>query len=128
MKLFEHDPKWNYIKNKKFYFNAYKTASKYGEQIVPISPKLYYIIRKWKQLNPGREWLLSTYDGKKLTASMLTQRLNRIFGKNVSVNMLRHIYISENVLQDMPALKDLEKTAEEMGHSVETAITQYKKI
>ena len=131
MKL--HDGKteghvYNYIKNKKFYFTTYKTSKKYGEQVVPINPKLYYIIRKWKLLNPKQEWLLSTYDGKKLTPSMLTQRLNKIFGKKVYVNMLRHIYISEQVLKDMPPLKELEETAREMGHSVETAITQYKKI
>ena len=135
MKLHEQPSKgsdqptgYNFIKNKKFYFTTYKTSSKYGEQIVPINPKLYYIIRKWKQLNPDREWLLSTWEGKKLSASMLTQRLNKIFGKNISVNMLRHIYISENVLKDMPSLKELDETAREMGHSVETAITQYKKV
>jgi integrase len=128
MKLHVVDENHNYIKNKKFYFTTYKTSKKYGEQVVPINPKLYYIIRKWKQLNPQREWLLSTWEGNKLTPSMLTQRLNKIFGKNVSVNMLRHIYISENVLKDMPPLEELEETAREMGHSVDTAITQYKKI
>jgi len=128
MKDMKDHIKYNFIKNKKFYFTTYKTSSKYGEQIVPINPKLYYIIRKWKQLNPDREWLLSTWEGNKLSASMLTQRLNKIFGKNISVNMLRHIYISENVLKDMPALKELDETAREMGHSVETAITQYKKV
>jgi len=125
----DYEPKkYNYIQNKKFHFTTYKTSKKYGEQIVPITPKLYYIIRKWKLLRPHQEWLLSTYDGKKLTPSMLTQRLNKIFGKKISVNMLRHIYITEQVLKDMPPLKELEETAREMGHSVETAITQYKKV
>lgn len=124
----EAEGKYNFIKNKKFHFVTYKTSKNYGEQIVNINPKLYYIIRLWKKLNPDREWLLSTFDGKKLTPSMLTQRLNKIFGKKISVNMLRHIFISENVLKDMPKVKELENVTEQMGTSLDTAINQYKKV
>lgn len=118
---------YNYIKARKFYFCKYKTSQKYGEQVVNINPRLYTIIRKWKMMNPRQEWLLSSYDGKKLTAPQITQRLNKIFGKKISVNMLRHIFITENVLKNLPALRELDETAREMGHSTETAML-YKKI
>jgi L-rhamnose isomerase len=44
-------------------------------------------------------------------------RLNKLFGKNVSTSMLRHIWTSDKY-KDMPSLKELTANAEAMGHSV----------
>lgn len=121
------DDSQNYMKGKKFIFNNYKTAKKYGQQIVDISPKLYYILNKWKKLQPeGTKFILTNEKGEKLTPSALTFKLNKIFGKKISVNMLRHIFISDEVLKDMPALTKLEETARDMGHTLNQAIL-YKK-
>lgn len=118
---------YNYIKGRKFYFTKYKTSKNYGTQVVDINPKLYTIIRKWKLMNPNQEWLLCSADGKKFTAPMITQRLNKIFGKKISVNMLRHIYISDDVLKSLPPLKELDETANAMGHNQTTQML-YKKF
>ena len=118
----------NFISKKQFHFVKYKTAKKYGEQVVNINPKLAYIIQKWKKINPNQKWLLVSEKGEQLTTPALTMRLNKIFGgKKISVNLLRHIYITDEVMKDVPALKDLQQKAEDMGHSVETAML-YKKI
>jgi hypothetical protein len=41
--------------------------------------------------------------------------------------MLRHIYLS-NIYKDMPALKKMEQTAEQMGHSLNQALEYVKQI
>ena len=121
-------PEENFISKKQFHFVKYKTAKKYGEQIVGINPKLSYIIQKWKKLNPSQKWLLVNEKGEQLTTPSLTMKLNKIFGgKKISVNMLRHIFISDEVLNNAPALKSLQKTAEQMGHSTDTQ-QLYRKV
>lgn len=115
----------NFMKGNTFVFNHYKTRQKYGQQVVNIPVKLRNIIQKWAKKHDN-DYLLFTERKTPIAQSRLTQTLNKIFGRNLSVNMLRHIYISDRVLPDQPALTDLEKTAEEMGHSVDTQ-TLYKK-
>lgn len=121
------DEDYNYIKGKKFVFQKYKTAKKYGEQVVDINPKLFYILQKWKRINPDQEWLIVGEKGDRLSGPALTQRLNKIFGgKRISVNMLRHSYITDE-MKDIPALRQLDETAREMGHALDTAML-YRKV
>lgn len=116
----------NYMKGNQFVFNNYKTKSKYGQQVVKIPVKLRNIIQKWTKKH-GNDHLLFTERNTPLAQSRLTQTLNKIFGRNLSVNMLRHIFISDRVLPDQPLLNTLESVAEDMGHSVETQML-YKKV
>jgi hypothetical protein len=130
MLLHEEDDKQNYIvinrKEKKFIFNVYKTAKHHGKQEIDIDSALVYILQRWRKLNPTQKWLLQEGDNK-MTQTQLTRRLNKIFGKRVSVNMIRHIFISDAVLKDMPALSQLQETANAMGHNVNMQML-YKKI
>jgi hypothetical protein len=116
----------NYMKGNTFVFNNYKTKNKYGTQEVKIPVRLRNILQKWSKKHTN-EYLLFSEKGTPLPQSRLTQKLNRIFGKNISVNMLRHIFISERVLEAAPALQKLEDIAEDMGHSVGTQ-QLYKKL
>ena len=113
-------------KTKKLVFNSYKTAKFYKKQEVEANPKLMTLLNKWFQINPT-EWLLFDNNQKQLTSPQLTRRLNSICGRKVSVNMIRHAYISDRVLKDVPALSKLEQTAEEMGHSVQEQMLYKKK-
>ena len=116
----------NYMDGSKFVFNTYKTKDKYGRQIVKIPQKLRTIISRWAKRHTNNH-LLFTEKGTPMTPSRLTQKLNRIFGgKKISVNMLRHIFISDKVLDTVPALERLENVAQDMGHSVDTQML-YKK-
>jgi hypothetical protein len=107
---------YNYISGNTFHFVKYKTASTYGEQTVEIPKKLKTIITKWKKLNPYNDMLVNT-DGTQMSVVRLSQVLNKIFEKQVSTSLLRHIYISDK-LQNMPTLQDMKQTADDMGHSV----------
>lgn len=116
----------NYMDGRHFVFNQYKTAKKYNKQEVPIPIKLKQIIQKWSKLNEGDFLLMD--DDKPFSAPKLTLRLNRIFGgRRISVNQLRHTFITDKVLNNVPALSKLDKVAKQMGHSVNEAML-YKKV
>ena len=78
------------------------------------------------KINDGDYMLFST-NGNKLTSPQVSRMLNKIFdGKHISVDMLRHIYLS-NVYKDVPPIKEMEQLASDMGHSVETAMNYVKR-
>jgi integrase len=116
----------NYMKKGKFYFNKYKTSKFYGTQTVEIPKRLKAILSKWQEFNDN-EYLFVDTNNNKLTSTKLNQRLNRIFDKKISVNMLRHIYISDKVLKDVPKLEELQEVAKDMGHNVSEQML-YKKF
>ena len=116
----------NYYKNGKFYFNKYKTSDTYGLAKVDVPKELDSILKKWLKINPS-EYVLISSNNKPLSSSQITKMLNKIFGKDVSVNMLRHIYLT-NYYKGMPKLSNMEKLASSMGHNVETALQNYVKI
>jgi integrase len=118
-------PEFNFIRNKQFNFVSYKTAKKYGEQIVPIPPALFKIIQQWKKIN-NSDWLLSREDGSKMENYTLTKILNSIFGKKVSTSMLRHIFLSSE-LGDVPELQKLNDLATKMSHSINTQLSYIKR-
>lgn len=126
MKTKDYDDKTdNFYDGKKFFFNQYKTAKKYGEQSVKVSTKLNTILKQWLRFNK-HPTLLATYVGKPLSVSRITLLLNSIFGKNVASSMLRHIYLSSQY-KDIPALKKMDQTAKEMGHSTDQALEYVKR-
>ena len=90
-----HSNIYNYIDKNHFIFNTYKTSKYYGQQIEAIPPKLLSILKKWIKINPTNSLLFNS-KGEKLTSVSLNQKLNKIFGKRISVNALRHLYISHN--------------------------------
>lgn len=111
----------------RFVFNKYKTAKKYGAQIVKIpndseNPLMDILVAYLKhnadfKTTKGKTPtpFLVTVDGKPLTAgNSITRILNRIFGKKVGSSMLRHIFLS-----DKYDISEMEKDATAMGHSVE---------
>jgi integrase len=119
-KITDVDPKTdNYydLKKKEFVFNKYKTSKKHGEQRVKVPLRLQLILKKWLAINPS-DMLFWSENGKELKQNQITNWLNKIFDKKISVNMLRHIYITENVLKDMPKLTHLEDIANDMGNTV----------
>jgi hypothetical protein len=119
IKLKDYNPETdNYIDMKKgvFVLNRYKTAKVYGRDEVAYGKPFGTLLKKAiAQLN-GQTYLLEN-KGKPFSAPLITMRLNRLFGKNVSTSMLRHIWTTEKY-KDMPSLKELTANAEAMGHSV----------
>lgn len=116
----------NYINKNNFIFNKYKTNKKYSTQTVKIEPTTKKILDKWVKLIPDDyEYLLFDANGNKLNSVKLNQRLKKIFG--LSANMIRSAFLSD-MYKDAPSLEDAQNTAEDMGHSVSTAIKHYVKI
>jgi len=126
MKVKNYDVKTdNYLKNGSMYFNQYKTAKTYGEQKLKLPTDLLEYIKKWNKFQCN-DYLLFNNNKSHLTSSQITKRLNKIFGKKVSVDILRHVYLS-NYYKDIPKLKDMLQLATDMSHSINTQLTQYVK-
>ena len=115
------DKAFNYlsIKDKTFYFNNYKTAGTYQTQSVPISEDLFQLLKKYR-----KSGLLLQNGIKKLTSPQITVILNKIFGKKISVSMLRNIFLSSKFSDTS---KELSDNVADMGTSVNSAIHTYIK-
>jgi len=103
-------------------FASYKTAKFYGIQKVKIDKVLKAILKKWIAVNPT-EYLLFDNNGSKLTPVKLNQRLNRIFGseKGMSVNSIRHSYLSNKYQDSIKMKEDMKKDLTAMGSSLAQA-------
>ena len=126
MKIKNYTNQDNFYKAGKFYFNVYKTAKEYGEQIIDVkqkAPEFFKILNKWVKINPT-EYLLFSSNQQKLTSPQITRMLNKLLGKNVSSSMLRHIYLTEKYgdIQN-----EMEMDAKEMSHSKSTQAEYIKK-
>ena len=106
----------NYMNKNVLIFNSYKTAKCYGEQKVNISTALKTILNKWIKINPT-DYLLFDVNFKPLTSVKLNQRFNKIFGKKVSVNLLRHSYLTNKFGDTIPLQKQIKNDMTEMGSS-----------
>jgi len=113
------DDKFNYLdmKKKQFVFNNYKTKKTYGQQIIDVPNELFQLIKKFIKYNKNSDnFLLAKFNGDRLANdNSLTRQLNKIFNKNISSSMLRHIFLSDKYGK---VIADQEQTAKDMGHSV----------
>jgi len=129
----ELNDKKNYLvihntRRKVFVFNDYKTSAKYNEIRIPVSKELNRFINKFLKLNPGRKYLLQQNRAEKpLTRNALGKLIPVIFrdtGKNVTLNIIRHVYVSEKV--DLAAVKQFQAIANCMMHSSAIQMTYNK--
>ena len=127
LKIKNYDPDTdNYYSKGIFHFNTYKTAKTYGLQtlnVKELAPEFYKILRKWIKINDN-DYLLYSSNGNKLTSPQMTRMLHNIFGKKVSIDMIRHIYLTDKYGKINSEMK---KTALEMGHSPEEQSLYIKK-
>lgn len=115
------DKKYNYmsLNDKTFYFNNYKTASKYKTQSVPINPELFDIITAYKidgfllgdEINP-------------LRVGNVTGLFNSIFKKKVSVSMLRNIFMTNKYGGN---IEEMRNDIKNMATSIHVAVNHYIK-
>jgi hypothetical protein len=106
----------NYIKGNNLIFNTFKTSTQKGTQTIKIPKQLKSILTKYiKIITDKSDYLIFNNKFQQLSTPNFTLRLNKIFGKKVSVNMLRHIYLSEKHRDN---LKDMKEDFESMGSSL----------
>jgi len=96
------DKTHNYLslKDKTFYFNVYKTSSTYSTQEVKVNDTLFKIVKQY-----CKDGLLLKKNGKPLTSPQMTHLLNSIFGKKISVSMLRSIYLTDKYGDEQAKMK-----------------------
>ncbi len=112
---------------KTFIFNDFKTSNKYGTVALPVNKELNTVINKFLKLNPDRKYLLQGKDGQPLSRNNLGKIITKIFastGKQVSLNIIRHVYVSENV--DVAAIKKSKEMAKSMLHDTGTQLEYVK--
>ena len=109
-----------------FVFNTYKTAKKYGRETIEIPTALKNIINRWKLINKNDYLLVNSNMDKKINATQLNSMLYDYFNKPLSTSLIRHIFLSEKY-KNVPALQEMQKTADEMGHSLTQALEYVKK-
>lgn len=119
-----------YSRNKKtFVFANYKTRKQHGIQRILIPKDLNSIINLWLCFNKT-DYLLTDRTGeKKMSENGLTRFLHKTFketGKKISSTMIRHIFLTEKY-GDETSIKEKQKTADDMGHSIDTQQGTYVK-
>jgi hypothetical protein len=114
----------NYIKGNSLVFNTYKTSTQKGQQTIKIPKELKSLLNKYiKLISDKSDYLLFNNKIEQLSIPNFTLRLNKIFGKKVSVNMLRHIYLSEKHADNLKEMKD---DFAKMGSSLKQSNTYIK--
>jgi len=112
----------NYIDDENFIFNVYKTSKKYGQKVIKINEELKPILNLYykyvgKPKSTPRPFLVD-FEGEPLSVvNSITRILNKVFNKNIGSSMLRHIYLTNKFGDNLDEMK---KTADNMGHTVET--------
>ena len=108
----------------KLYLEKCKTSDTYGLAKVDASKELDTAIRKCIKVNPS-DYVLISSNNEPLSSSQITRRLNAIFGKRVSFNVLRYMYLT-NFYMSTPPLKDMERVARDMEHNSWLPLNMWK--
>jgi len=113
----------NYIDKNNFVFNKFKTAKFHPDgQMLEIPKELKKILNKWIMIIPDEsEYLLFNSKLEPLSNVTLNQRLNLIFHGPISVNQMRHTYLTEKYANLMKKQKVMEEDMENMGSSTKQA-------
>ena len=120
----DDDNKNNFLyirgKTRKFFiFNDFKTAKSKGKIKQVINTRLNTVINLWLKHNKSDNFLVGK-GGRVMTANALGKAITRIFyieGKRITLNLIRHIYISEHI--NIEQKKKEKALAESMHHSVD---------
>ena len=120
----------NYLSldDNEFIFNVFKTSKKEGQVKIKFNDDMKNVINQYLKFHPlvkGKKLaktsnipFLVYFDGKEFDkVNSITRILNKIFDKKVGSSMLRHIFLSDKYGD---TLKEQQKDAKMMGHTVET--------
>jgi len=114
-------------RNKTFIIQDFKTSKSHGTQEFSVPKSLNNVINLALQFN-NTGFLLLNNRGGRLSSNGLGKMVKRAFaptGKDITLNLLRKITISE--LVDHDAIKKNQQLAKDMNHSVNVQQTVYLK-
>jgi hypothetical protein len=118
----------NYLTNKEFVFNKFKTA-KYkteDEKKMEIPDELNKMIKKFKKVSDNEYLIYNPSNGKPFSSSAFTKKLNKIYGENVGIDSIRSVYLTD-LYKGIPKLKELEEIADNMGNTINSQLKYYVK-
>ncbi|RZK10313.1 MAG: hypothetical protein EOO46_11105 [Flavobacterium sp.] len=118
----------NYLQGNKMIFNSYKTVSTNKEaRVVRVPDELYFILRRW--INHSKnDYLIFQENGRSFTSSTFTKRIQRLYGKGVSVSQLRSIYTSSVLRDDIREVEKLNETLTEKANEMGTSLNMLKTV
>lgn len=117
----------NHIDKNKLVYLKFKTAKFYGKQEIEMPIQLKNILNKYISVIPEQtEYLLFNVNGAKLNSVSLNQRLNKIFNGKISINALRHAFLTDKYASTMKEQKKMEEDLSAMGSSENQAKTYVK--
>jgi integrase len=116
----------NYLLKKKIIFNQYKTSKKYGSQTYDIPNEVLPFLKKYLKVNTSDYLFTKSDHSTVMNNSDYNRLLNKIFGKTISVDSLRSIYLSEKY-KNVPNYNEMADTATKMGNSIPTSLINYVK-
>ena len=113
------DKNYLILNDMNFIFNRYKTSRTYGEQRIAIPKELQKHLLTYLDLHPSSSKemfpLLVNAEGNAFAqVNSLTQVINSIFGMNIGVSMIRHIYLTDKYSK---TVDDMKQDSESMAHS-----------
>lgn len=114
----------NQPKNMRFVYNVYKTAKKYGENVMEVPDDLKPIIRMYMRLMGIKNGDVMFDMTRNAISQLLTKQSQRLIGKKISSTMIRKIYLSDKYA-DVNVEKD--KDSKMMMHSKGMAELVYTK-
>lgn len=123
----DDDDKHNFLLNKSrntkmFIINEYKSSKSYGKIKLKIPSELNSIINLYLKFHKDKDNFILNSRGSGVTANnlgkMITNAFSKYINKKITLNLLRHIYISENVT--LAKDSDDSKLANKMQHSTST--------
>jgi hypothetical protein len=133
----EYDDDFNYysLSNQKFIFNKFKNVKKVGRLDLDVPKDLQNVLDIYIKFHPhlhgkklkkdGEIPFLVYYDGTEFNkTNSITRVLNKIFGKNLSSSLIRHIFLSDKYLDVMD---DMKKDSIAMSHSTSMQADYIKK-
>jgi integrase len=112
---------WFDPEEKSFYFNNFKTVKTIGSQTLDIPDDLFTVLMNYVEYMDIEEggFLIVDEDYKPMTNSAsITRQFNKIFpGRKLSTSMLRHIFLTDALGDDLEKREELSKA---MSHSITT--------
>mgnify|MGYP003648111231 CR=1 FL=1 len=127
-KDYDYDSTNNYLVLNKgvpeiFSWGEHKNSNKKGTLRVRIGKKLKEALKTWLQHNKSSKYLLLNDIGGKMSSTSLGIFISKVFeptGKHITLNLIRHIYITSTFDVDYETSRKKTKIARAMGHNVAT--------
>ena len=126
------EPDKNYLvniakNNKYFVIQDHKTDKTDGMKVIVLDKEINNAINLWLEYNKTGFLFINNRNTRQ-SSNGLGKMINNAFKptkKNITLNLIRKIYISENV--DKKAVENAKNIAKSMGHSLETQQLVYHK-